>query len=197
MVRKMRIRQLLPRSYRPSRRSYQPGRRQFQPSIPVRSLLALGATALLLAGCGSSGPGASHKSSQTGPQSHRSSSSVAVATTSVPGYGTVLATVHGSPLYLLTADPAGASSCNGTCAKQWPPLTILGTPTGGSGVDTSLLSSFTRGDGSVQVVYDGHALYTHPGTSPTAVAGTAADGGIWYLVSPSGKPVKTTTGSGY
>jgi len=120
-----------------------------------------------------------------------------VLTTKVPGYGTALATAQGAPLYLLSADPSGGSSCAAACAKEWPPLTVTTTPTGGSGVRTSLLSSFTRKDGRVQVLYGGHALYTHPGLTASAAAGTAADGGIWYLVSPNGKPIKTTNGSGY
>lgn len=121
----------------------------------------------------------------------------AVATTKVPGYGTALATASGSPLYLLTADPKGGSSCSGACAKQWPPLTANGTPAAANGVNASLLSSFKRSDGTTQVLYDGHALYTHTGTSATAVAGTASNGGVWYLVSPSGKPITKTNGSGY
>jgi predicted lipoprotein with Yx(FWY)xxD motif len=109
----------------------------------------------------------------------------------------VLATAKGAPLYLLTADPSGGSSCSGSCAKQWPPLIASGKPSAGPGVSGSLLSTFKRSDGSEQVSYDSQALYTHPGMSASAVAGTASDGGIWYLVSPSGKPIKSTTGSGY
>ena len=109
----------------------------------------------------------------------------------------MLATSQGAPLYLLTADPSGGSSCDAACAKEWPPLTGTGRPAGGSGVKASLLSSFTRRDGRIQLLYGGHALYTHPGMSASAAAGTAADGGIWYLVSPSGKPIKSTNGSGY
>lgn len=162
----------------------------------MRSLLAFGATALAVAGCGSSGPDTSQMGSHTAAKPG-ATAKVAVLTAKVPGYGSVLATAHGSPLYLLTADPAGGSSCAGDCAKQWPPLTVRGTPRGGSGVEDSLLSSFTRSDGSVQVLYNGHALYTHPGMSATAVAGTASNGGVWYLVSPSGEPIKSTNGSGY
>lgn len=129
--------------------------------------------------------------------SSKAATPASVTTTKVSGYGTVLATASGKPLYLLTADPSGGSSCSGACAKQWPPLTVTGKPSAGPGVNTSMLSSFTRSDGTEQVLYDGHALYTHSGLSASAVAGTAADGGIWYLVSPSGKPIKSTTGSGY
>ena len=60
-----------------------------------------------------------------------------------------------------------------------------------------MISTFKRADGTTQVLYDGHALYTRPGLSATAAAGTAADGGIWYLMSPSGKPITKTNGSGY
>lgn len=170
------------------------GRRASAAALPL--LLALGLTATALAGCGSSSPSASQTSTSA---SGVAGAKASVHTTTVAGYGTVLAGPSGSPLYLLTADPRGGSSCSGACAKQWLPLTLSGKgkPTGGSGVSASLLSSFTRGDGSVQVLYNGHALYTHPGMSASAVAGTASDGGIWYLVSPSGKPVKTTNGSGY
>lgn len=159
------------------------------------SPLLVGLLTLAVAGCGSSASGGSKQGSSAA--SKASSSSASVTTTKVPGYGTVLASAHGAPLYLLTADHNGTSSCTASCAKQWPPLTVEGKPTAGSGVSGALLSSFTRSDGSVQVLYAGHALYTHPGTSASAVAGTASDGGIWYLVSPSGKPVKSTNGSGY
>lgn len=118
---------------------------------------------------------------------------------SVPGYGRVLASSSGQPLYLLTADRAGASSCSGACAQQWPPLTVQGTPTAGAGVSASLLSTFKRSDGSEQVAYGGHALYTYAGGGPGPApgAGMAADGGVWYLVSPTGKLVKSTNAGGY
>jgi predicted lipoprotein with Yx(FWY)xxD motif len=173
----------------------------------IVTLAAITTLSLTVAACGSSssgsGSGANGSSAKSTAAntsavvSKSTGSDAAVATAKVPGYGTVLATGHGAPLYLLTADPSGGSSCSGVCAKQWPPLIATGKPAAGSGVSQSLLSSFKRADGSAQVLYAGHALYTHPGTSATAVAGTASDGGIWYLVSPSGKPIKTTNGSGY
>jgi predicted lipoprotein with Yx(FWY)xxD motif len=172
----------------------------------IASLAAIAVT-LMLTACGSSSSeaGSSGSSLATNSSATKKStaatkqarSGAAVTTAKVPGYGTVLATGHGAPLYLLTADPSGGSSCSGGCAKQWPPLKAGAKPKAGAGVSQSLLSSFERADGSAQVSYAGHALYTHPGTTASAVAGTAADGGIWYLVSPSGKPIKSTNGSGY
>ena len=161
------------------------------------TLAAIAAGSLLVSACGSSATGGSGGSSTPSSAGAGDGGSATVSTTKVPGYGTVLADSKGDPLYLLTADPTGRSSCNGSCAKQWTPLTASGKPTAGPGVTASMLSSFKRADGTQQVLYNGHALYTHPGTSATASAGMASDGGIWYLVSPSGQPIKSTTGSGY
>jgi predicted lipoprotein with Yx(FWY)xxD motif len=118
-------------------------------------------------------------------------------TKKVQGYGTVLATSSGQPVYVLSADPPGASKCTGRCAAEWPPLTKRGSLTAGSGGKGSLLSTLKRPDGSEQVAYNKHALYTHPGTPVALSAGTAADGGIWYLVSPSGDVIKATNLGGY
>lgn len=113
------------------------------------------------------------------------------------GYGTVLASGTGKALYLLTADPSGGSRCTGSCTTQWHPLTVSGSPHAGQGVKASLLSTFRRGDGSTQVLYNHHALYTYSGAGAASGAGIAADGGIWYLVSPAGKAVRSTTSGGY
>ncbi len=145
--------------------------------------------AALVAACGSSGGSGSGSGSSAG--------SSTVATAQVSGYGKVLATGKGTPLYVFTGDPSGGSKCVGACAKQWEPLTESGKPTAGAGANAAMLSTFKRKDGSVQVVYNGHALYTNSGGSQGSVAGTASDGGIWYLVSPTGKPITSTNGGGY
>lgn len=145
---------------------------------------------LVLSACGSSSSGGNSGGSG-------SSSSATVITKKVAGYGSVLATPSGKTLYLLTADPSGGSKCTGSCTSQWPPLAAKGSPTAGPGVNSSMLSSFKRTDGTEQVLYNKHALYTHTGSGLTSGAGVAQNGGIWYLVSPSGNPIKSTTGGGY
>lgn len=162
--------------------------------------------AALISACGSSSTpvqthataGQSGGSSSGGnPSGGTASSKATVVTKTVPGYGTVLATSSGKPLYLLTADPAGSSKCTGSCSSTWPPLTVQGKPTAGSGVSASLLSTFKRSDGKLQVLYNGHALYTYTGPSAASGAGMASYGGIWYLVSPAGKAIKSTASGGY
>ena len=114
----------------------------------------------------------------------------------VNGYGSVLVTAADQPIYILSTDPSGSSKCSGSCAKAWKPVTVSGAPKAGSGASTSLLSSFKRSDGTTQVLYDKHALYTHAGSAASA-AGTASDGGVWYLINAKGKVVKSTTSGGY
>jgi predicted lipoprotein with Yx(FWY)xxD motif len=114
----------------------------------------------------------------------------------VVGFGKVLAS-SGHPLYVLSSDPPGGSRCTGACTSTWPPLTAKGRPTAGPGADSSLLSTFKRPDGNTQVLYDRHALYTHSGRGLVSGAGVKSQGGIWYLVAPSGKPIKQTKSGGY
>lgn len=154
------------------------------------TMMLISVCAALVAACGSSSGGSGSGSGSSGGSS-------TVATAQVSGYGKVLATGKGTPLYVFTGDPSGGSKCVGACAKHWEPLTASGKPTAGAGANAGMLSTFKRNDGGVQVLYNGHALYAHSGGSAGAVAGTASDGGIWYLVSPSGKPITSTNGGGY
>jgi predicted lipoprotein with Yx(FWY)xxD motif len=161
---------------------------------------ALAATALLAA-CGSSGGSSNSGSSSGGSASASSSASASggkgtVMVGKVNGYGSVLVTAADQPIYILSTDPSGSSKCSGSCAKTWKPVTVSGAPKAGSGASSSLLSSFKRSDGTTQVLYDKHALYTHAGSAASA-AGTASDGGVWYLINAKGTVVKSTTQGGY
>ena len=156
----------------------------------VAALIAAGA---LIAACGSSS--SSNSSSSGGGSSSGGSGTVKV--TKISGYGSALVTASGKSVYLLSTDPAGSSKCSGSCAKTWIPVTVSGSPAAGSGVDSSKLSSFKRSDGTTQVLYDKHALYTFSGQGATSGEGQASNGGVWYLVSPSGAAIKKSSSGGY
>jgi predicted lipoprotein with Yx(FWY)xxD motif len=161
-----------------------------------RALLGLSlatAAVVCLAACGSSAGGGG---GSTGGASASSGATATVKVSKLPGYSSVLTTSSGQAVYLLTADPSGGSSCNSSCTAQWPPVESKSLKAG-PGVKTALLSTFKRSDGQEQVMYNHHALYTHKGTGAASGAGVAADGGIWYLVSPSGSAVKSTSSGGY
>jgi predicted lipoprotein with Yx(FWY)xxD motif len=96
----------------------------------------------------------------------------------------VVTNAEGYTLYWFVPDSATKSTCYGTCAAYWPPVT--GTPAAGPGV-TGKIGTITRSDGQTQVTYDRHPLYTYVGDSaPGQENGNAINlnGGLWYAIKP-------------
>jgi len=182
----------------------------------VSLLVATAAIAAVLAGCGSSSSSSTKSTSTTAPASDAAASSTATTSSTSNPYsnsaastgttppasavvitskssknGTVLAT--GSKkltVYLFEGDKGSSSSCTGTCAQVWPPVT--GTPHAGGQANSSDFGTITRSDGTTQVTYKGHPLYTY------AKDGDAGDaygqaiksfGADWYVIAPSGNKV--------
>jgi predicted lipoprotein with Yx(FWY)xxD motif len=112
--------------------------------------------------------------------------------------GRILVDSTGRTLYLFEADTNGTSTCSGACAATWPPVTAT-SPSAGSGLDAGALGTTTRGDGTKQVTYHGHPLYTYKGDGSTSgsTKGEALNtfGGAWYAVDGSGRPVKPASSS--
>jgi predicted lipoprotein with Yx(FWY)xxD motif len=99
---------------------------------------------------------------------------------------TVLTTAKGFTLYWFAPDTPTRSTCNGTCADYWPPVT--GTPAAGPGV-TGTLATIKRSDGTTQATYNGHPLYTYVGdTAPGQAFGNNLNlnGGLWHEVTVPG-----------
>ena len=113
------------------------------------------------------------------------SGSTVVRTTTIGGVS-VLTNASGRTIYSFAPDTPNHSTCYGTCAAYWPPVT--GTPTAGPGVTLSKLGTIARTDGTIQVTYDGHPLYTYIGdTGPGQASGNNIDlnGGFWHEVPAS------------
>lgn len=99
---------------------------------------------------------------------------------------TVLTNARGFTLYWFALDTPSRSNCNGTCAGYWPPVT--GTPAAGPGV-TGKVGTIKRSDGTTQVTYSGHPLYTYiVDTAPGQAHGNNLNlnGGLWHEVTVSG-----------
>ena len=99
-------------------------------------------------------------------------------------------TSHWLTLYDFHKDKGTKSACYGSCAKIWPPLTSAGTPVAAAGAQASLLGSSPRSDGTTQVTYGGHPLYTYVGDSKpgeTSGNGLTEFGGSWHALRPNGK----------
>jgi predicted lipoprotein with Yx(FWY)xxD motif len=86
---------------------------------------------------------------------------------------TVLTDAEGYTLYWFGPDTAGWSACQGGCARNWPP--VAGPAAWGAGV-TGTIGAIARPDGSLQVTYDGHPLYT---TTADTGPGQAKGDGVW------------------
>jgi predicted lipoprotein with Yx(FWY)xxD motif len=118
---------------------------------------------------------------------------VAVADTDL---GSVLVDAEGKTLYVFDNDQGSTSSCEGGCATTWPPLATDGEPTAGEGVDAALLGTTERSDGTTQVTYDGHPLYTYNADTAAGDTNGQGVGGIWWVVAPDGQKITGTAGGG-
>jgi|SRR5579875_283949 len=105
--------------------------------------------------------------------------------------GLVLANGQGHTLYVFLKDKGGKSSCYGACAQVWPPLLKGKTRiVVGKGVRAKLVGTVRRNNGSIQLTYAHHPLYTYaPDTKPGEAngQGVLSFGGRWYVISPSGR----------
>jgi predicted lipoprotein with Yx(FWY)xxD motif len=110
--------------------------------------------------------------------------------------GMYLTAGQGRSLYLFVADTNGTSTCTGPCAAEWPPLLTTGAPQAGSGVTADMLSTVARADGTKQVTYNKHPLYLFGGdkaAGDTTGQGVNAFGALWWLVTPTGNAITTTS----
>jgi len=145
---------------------------------------------LLIAACSSS-----TKAAATAAGGSTNKGSVATVATKTGPAGTYLTDSAGKTLYLFVNDTSSASTCTGTCLQVWPALITTGAPKAGAGVTASMLSTTTRGDGSTQVDYNNHPLYYYAGDSAAGDVngqGSNANGGLWWLVAPSGDAIMST-----
>jgi predicted lipoprotein with Yx(FWY)xxD motif len=154
---------------------------RFPAQIPPAAARAAGMTAaglavaalalfgLVLAGASSPAPAA------TG---------MGLKTTTIGGT-TVLTNAKGFTLYSFAPDTPATSKCYGSCAVYWPPVT--GTGAASPGVP-GRIGTIKRTDGSEQLTYHGHPLYTYIGdTAPGQARGNNLNlnGGLWHEVPAS------------
>ncbi|WP_267640766.1 COG4315 family predicted lipoprotein [Haloarchaeobius amylolyticus] len=178
-----------------------------------RSLLAASASALALAGCLGDDAGAGTDTdtqtdtqtttdTQTATDTGTSMMGPTVQVRSHPDLGDILVGPEGMTLYMFDQDSKGSgeSACSGGCASAWPPLTVDGEATAGDGVSASL-STFDRGDGTMQVAAAGWPLYYYANDGSPGDATGQAVNDVWWVLRPDGTPVRgggtdTTTGGG-
>jgi predicted lipoprotein with Yx(FWY)xxD motif len=118
-----------------------------------------------------------------------------ITTAKLPGLGAVLVNAQGHTLYIFVPDNDKKVTCVGGCAAVWPPASV---PSGqkaaaAGGVKQALLGSDPNPAGGLVITYAGWPLYTYlaDGTSGSAAGqGINLNGGLWYVISPTGKVIK-------
>ena len=143
-----------------------------KPAIAVLSGLGLVLLFVAVAGAGSQ---------PTTP----SGGAVAIKTGKVGGV-TVLTNSKGLTVYMFAADSPGKSNCYGDCSSYWPP--VIGSATHAAGVPGTF-STTTRTDGTKQVTWNGHPLYTYVADGgPGQAKGNNLNlnGGLWKEIVVSG-----------
>jgi predicted lipoprotein with Yx(FWY)xxD motif len=153
--------------------------------------IALAALTCAAAGCASAARRPAHRAAAGPP--------VRIEARRLPGAGVVLVSSGGYALYMFQPDDQRLVTCTGLCAATWPPVKISpgARLVAGPGVRASLLGTDPDPDGGHVVTYGGWPLYTYTGdVQPGQDTGQGIDlnGGPWYLMRPSGKPL--TTGPG-
>ena len=121
---------------------------------------------------------------------------VRISTRKLPKLGTVLVNSKGRTLYMFVPDKRKKVTCVGSCAAVWPPVKL---PKGAKAVaagkaKAALLGSDRNPAGGRVVTYNKWPLYTYVAdTAPGQAKGQALNlnGGLWYVLSPSGKVIRT------
>ena len=158
----------------------------------LRSLLGLGAAvAVAAAACSSSAssnaPVASSPVQSAAIQSAAGATGLTLGSTSDPNLGTYLTGAAGMTLYILKTDTPDASTCTGSCASTWPPLTASNAAAikGPSGA-TGAFATIQRADGTFQVTYDHKPLYYYSGDTAAGQTRGQGIGNVWFVAAAAG-----------
>jgi predicted lipoprotein with Yx(FWY)xxD motif len=118
-----------------------------------------------------------------------------VQTRTVKGLGTILVNSKGRTLYMFVPDKQKKVTCKASCAVIWPPLKVKLAQrlTAGGAANKRLLGRDRNPGGGFVATYNRWPLYTYiTDTKPGQAKGQALNlnGGLWYVLSPSGKVIK-------
>jgi predicted lipoprotein with Yx(FWY)xxD motif len=104
--------------------------------------------------------------------------------------GIMLFDLSGHTLYRFDGDEGTRSTCYGACAKAWPPALTEGKIRAVD-VPRKLVGTSKRNDGTIQLTYDGHPLYTHSGEKQGEDKGNGATafGAEWHALRRNGEDV--------
>jgi predicted lipoprotein with Yx(FWY)xxD motif len=152
--------------------------------------------ALIAAACSSAATATTSVLGATSAPSAAGGGNLAIGTTMSTPLGAYLTGQDGMTLYVRTTDTPDMSTCTGTCATSWPPLTVpsgtmVTSPTGA----TDSFGTITRSDGTTQVAYNHMPLYYYSGDSVAGDTNGEGKLGIWFVAPLSGVVMSTAPAS--
>jgi predicted lipoprotein with Yx(FWY)xxD motif len=109
--------------------------------------------------------------------------------------GTILVNGRGFTVYAFTKDGRNRDACAAIsgCSSVWPVVGGGSRPVLGPGVKASLVGTITLHNGTKQLTYGGHPLYTYSadsGPGQTSYVNFLQFGGRWRAVNAAGRGVK-------
>jgi predicted lipoprotein with Yx(FWY)xxD motif len=158
------------------------------------------AASVVLAACGSSSKKASNSTTTVSPANPTTTvasgapaaggATLAAATNSKLGKQIVVDSA-GNTVYLFVPDGTSKTSTVPSAVKaNWPAVKgPSAAPTVGAGLDQSKVAVNMQADGTDQVSYGGHLLYTFSGDKAPGDANGQGLGGNWYVLSPAGDKI--------
>lgn len=155
----------------------------------ILSALGLSITIVLVTACGGGDDAGDQATAGStapttaapAPATPAAGDSVAVASADSP-LGDILVGLDGMTLYGFKNDVDGQSSCSGTCAEAWPPLTVEPSWTVGPGLDNAVFNTVERDDGTQQLVAGRWPLYYFSGDTVPGDINGQGSGGVWFVV---------------
>jgi predicted lipoprotein with Yx(FWY)xxD motif len=116
--------------------------------------------------------------------------SVPLVVMKVGKLGPIVTNRDGMTLYRFDKDvakPEPKSNCDGDCAAKWPPLLV---PDGAkfelNGLDSSMVGTVTRSDGTKQVTIGSWPVYLFSGDKKSCDINGQGLGGVWFAVKATG-----------
>ncbi|GAA2791161.1 hypothetical protein RMN57_33195 [Kitasatospora sp. CM 4170] len=105
-----------------------------------------------------------------------------------PTLGAIVTDGSGRTLYRFDKDTAkpSATTCVDACAAKWPPVPAQ-DKVDVTGVESALVGSVTRPDGSKQLTLNGWPLYRFAGDTAPGQTNGQGVGGTWFASTPEGK----------
>lgn len=154
----------------------------------IKLIILLGAAALALGACGSSGTDESSAAADGSSAGAGAEDAVPVSEADTD-LGRVLVDADGLTLYGLTDDSEGVPTCDGACADAWPPLTV-DTAELPAGLDADVFSVVERADGTFQLKAGAWPLYRFAGDSAPGETNGQGSGGVWFAAAPDGSLIQ-------